>query len=269
MTRSSKARRQRIALITGASAGFGAEFARQLAADGYHLILTARRRHRLKELGDELHAKYGVRVLIETADLAEPGGVDKLLRFLDEKRIVPTLFVNNAGFGFHGAIVENTNEATRAMLHVNIVAATLLARSIAERMLARGRGGIINLASLAAYQPCPYTGVYGATKSYLYMFSESLREELHGTPIRVMALCPGMTRTEFHLNAGPPYRMQQESLFADVGDTVRECLLVYRRGKSVYVPGWKNRAAIQIQRFVPRSWVTRLAAWVLAPIGEK
>ena len=269
MTENRSARRKGFALITGASAGFGAEFARQLAAAGYHLVLTARRRDRLEKLGRELRARHGCRVLVETADLSNREGAGKIIRFLDERRIVPALFINNAGFGFHGRIVDNDADSTAAMLHVNMVAPTLLARSIASRMLDRGRGGIINVSSLAAFQPCPFTGVYGATKAYVYMFSESLRDELRETPVRVLALCPGMTRTEFHLNAGPPYRMQQESLFAEAGDVVRGCLQAYRAGKGVYVPGWKNRAVLQIQRILPRALGTRLSGWVLAPVGEE
>lgn len=262
-------RHKGIAFITGASSGLGAEFARQLANDGYHLILTARRGHRLKELREELMGRHGCRVLTVTADLSQADGVEKLLRFFDQRDLTPSLFVNNAGFGFHGRIVDNDSESTRAMVHVNVVAATLLARAMAARMLVRGRGGIINLSSLAAFQPCPYTGVYGATKAYLYMFSESLRAELRDTPIRVLTLCPGMTRTEFHLNAGPPYRMQQQALFAEAKDVVHTCLEAYNHGRSIVVPGGKNRLLLHMQRFLPRAVISRLAAWVLAPVGQQ
>jgi hypothetical protein len=184
-------------LITGASSGLGAEFARQLAAQGYALILVARRTERLEALADELRQKHGVTVEPLTADLANPADVQRLEeRLTDESSL--SLLVNNAGFGTTGKFASAEVNKQLEMIQVHVLAAVRLTRAALPGMIARRRGAVINVSSLAGFIPRGGSATYGATKAYLNSFSEALQLELKGTGVRVQALCPGYTYTEFH-----------------------------------------------------------------------
>ncbi|GIV59641.1 MAG: hypothetical protein KatS3mg043_0730 [Rhodothermaceae bacterium] len=187
----------RTALITGASSGIGAGFARRLAERGYNLILVARRADRLAELAEELQTRHGIEAEGLPADLATDEGIRRV-----EARIVDCdtldLLVNNAGFGTTGRFAEIDLAPQLAMIHVHVIAPVRLIRAALPGMMARGAGGIINVSSVSAFWPNAGSATYSATKAYLNAFSEALAHELRGTGVTVQALCPGFTRTEFH-----------------------------------------------------------------------
>lgn len=185
----------RTALVTGASSGIGAVYARYLARMGFDLVLVARREARLLALADELMQKYNVRAEVLVADLANVDDIATLeahIAVMDEL----CFLVNNAGFGLPGTFADNDISGSDAMIHVHVNASVRLTRAALPVMLARGRGAIVNVASLAAFYPVSGSATYAATKAYLKVFTEALHQELIGTGVRVQALCPGFTRTE-------------------------------------------------------------------------
>jgi len=184
-------------LITGASSGIGLELARLFAADGSDLVLVARRRERLEELSHELEQSQGIAAEVLVEDLASAAAPQAIFdRLQSEGRTIDVL-VNNAGFGAVGPVVEIGLGRQLEMLQVNVVALAHLTMLFLPGMLQRGRGGVLNVGSTAAFQPGPYMAMYYASKAFVLSFSEALAEELRGTPVRVCCLCPGPTRTEF------------------------------------------------------------------------
>ena len=224
------------ALITGASAGIGAEFARQLARAGYHLVLTARREERLRTLAEEIQARFPVQVEVLPADLDEPRDLERLeerIRALDDL----TLLVNNAGFGAGGGFARNPAKPELKMIRVHVLASVRLARAVLPGMLDRGHGAIINVSSMAGFVPMPGSATYGATKAYLNSFSETLRVELAGSGVRVQALCPGMTHTELHQAAGLREARIPRIAWMTAEYVVAESLKGLRENRTVVVPG--------------------------------
>jgi len=229
----------RTALITGASAGMGAEYARQLAAAGTNLILVARRLDRLSDLARELREKHAVTVDPFQADLATPEGVERV-----ESRIAGTetldLLINNAGFGGGpGSFAEREASHHLGLVQVHITTTVRLTRAALPGMVARGRGAIINIASIAAFSSLSGP-MYSGTKAFLVMFSENLQSELRGTGVSVQALCPGMTHTEFHEVARIDKAIVPKPLWMTAEKVVRISLRRLGRG-TVCVPGWKNK----------------------------
>jgi short-subunit dehydrogenase len=182
-------------LVTGASSGIGVEFARALHARGQSVVLVARRQERLAALARELGGEP--RALVLPADLAVEGAADSIRRRLDEQGLAIDGLVNNAGLGLTGAFAQQAPAALRSMCDVNVRAVVELTRAFVPGMLERRRGFVVNVASNAAFQPIPYLGVYAATKAFVLSFSEALATELRGSGVRVQALCPGITATEF------------------------------------------------------------------------
>jgi hypothetical protein len=237
------------ALITGASAGLGAEFARQLAAQGTHLILTARRLERLQSLADELMAQHGICAEVLPADLSDPAGVENVVAKI---RATPDLelLVNNAGYSVSDRFSDGDLQKHLDMIQVHVQASVILARAALPSMQARQYGGIINVASVAAFFPAGNT-TYTATKAYLVNFSQALQIELLDSGIHVQALCPGFTYTEFHDT--PELKDFRRSsippLFWLTADhVVRTSLKDLRRGKVVSVPGWTYAAVVPFAR---------------------
>ena len=251
------------ALITGASAGIGAAIARELAAGGTNLVLTARRRDRLAGLATELSSKHSIRTLACVADLAQPAGPEQIFSFTKEKNIAIDLLVNNAGFGaygeFHKALLDRLIEMTK----VNVTAVVHLTRLYLPGMIARGSGDILIVASTAAFQAVPYISTYAATKVFDLHFAEGLAEEVRQYGIRVCALCPGSTETEFFQVAGQRNhtRRAPESpqKVAHVG------LAALAAGKSSVISGFKNWMGAETVRMVPRRTVARVAASIFRP----
>jgi len=251
------------ALVTGASAGLGEEFAIQLADLGVtHLALTARRADRLEELKACLiAANPSLRVDTIPADLADPSGVTNLIAELDKRGFSPDILINNAGFGDIGTFETSDPAKIESMLAVNIVALTRLTRWALPGMLAKQAGWICNVGSTAGLIPLPTFAVYAATKAYVNSFSEALRIELHGSGVRVIALCPGPVETEFGQVAS---RENSKRKFAPPAflcvsktDVVRETLTALARGRGRLIPGLMVRFPMLLAESTPR-WILRL-----------
>jgi short-subunit dehydrogenase len=243
-----------VALITGASAGLGAEFARQLARRGMRLVLAARRKDRLEALAGELGNARAVE-----ADLSEAGSADRLLADVEAAGEHVDLLVNNAGFGLKGRFAELDAARQRQMIDLNIGALTDLCRAVAPGMIESKAGGIINVASTAAFQPGPGMAVYFATKAYVLSFTEALHEELKPHGIKVSALCPGPTRTEFGAVAGFGDKGAFDRYSADAASVVRAGLEGLDSNRAVVVPGLLNKVGAASTRFVPRPLVRKIA----------
>jgi uncharacterized protein len=231
------------ALVTGASSGIGAVFARQLAQQGYDLVVLARREDRLRALADEFQRNYGTRVEVLPADLSDPADVERVAQQVAEMEDLE-LLVNNAGYGVGGRFSEIDARKNMDNVQVNLVAPVRLARAVLPGMIRRGRGGIINVSSVASFLPAAGNHTYGATKNYLNFLSESLRMELEGTGVRVQALCPGYTHTEFH-DADPGYKSTIPGiLWLNAEDVVAESLRGLREGRLYVVPGAIYKLAV-------------------------
>lgn len=238
------------ALITGASSGIGAEFARQLAASGYDVVLTARREDRLQALGRELQAQHGIAASTLVADLASDEGIAALEQAITELPALD-LLVNNAGFGVTGAYSRADVEPQLAMLHVHVQAPMRLVRAVLPGMLARRRGGIINVASVAGFMGLPGNVTYSATKAYLINFSRGLAAEVGGRGVRVQALCPGFTVTEM-TDRSVIERYARSRLLRLAWSrpefVVSSSLAALQRGKVVCVPGLLNQTLALVAR---------------------
>lgn len=246
------------ALITGASSGMGEGFARALAADGHALILTARRGERLEALASELRAK-GSTVHVFTADLAEPDAASRLLAEIEAAGLTIDTLINNAGFGLQGAFAETDAAAQLGMIDLNCRALVALAHGVLPQMIARGSGGILNIASVAAFQPGPWMAVYYASKAFVLSFSEALHEEVKAKGVGVAALCPGPTRTEFADIAGLGSSPLFQRFAGDADAVVRDGLKALSTNQAVKVSGAMNLAMAQGIRFTPRFLARRIA----------
>ncbi len=227
------------ALVTGASSGLGAEFARQLASRGMHLVLVARRRELMEELATELLTQHGTHCLVMVSDLSEPGEPRRILSDLAAKGIAIELLVNNAGFGIVGEADATDVDRVLNMVRLNVSATVDLTHRLLPDMLARGHGAILNVSSLSAFQPVAYMGAYAASKAFVLHFSESLHCELKERGITVTAVCPGVTRTAFFDIAGAPGWLQKHAAL-DVDYVVKKSLQALASRRQCYVPGWRN-----------------------------
>ncbi|MGQ0766148.1 MAG: SDR family NAD(P)-dependent oxidoreductase [Gemmatimonadota bacterium] len=243
-----------IALITGASDGLGREFARLYAADGYDLILVARREGVLRELAIELEA-FGARSTIVGADLASAAECERVLAVASDQRDRITALVNNAGLGTLGWFHEIPVDSQRNLIDVNISALTHLARGVLPWLRAKGRGHIMNLGSVASFQPGPLMAVYYASKAYVLSFSEALSNECHGTGVTVTAVCPGPTSTGFQRAAGISPRARSGGAPAmHAAEVAGMAYRATKRGKPVVLIGARNVLGAFLGRHLPRSW---------------
>jgi uncharacterized protein len=243
------------ALITGASAGIGREFARQLARRAKSLILIARREQRLNDLRDELNQQYpNVAVSVRKTDLADLAHMNELLAWLDHEGIEVHLLINNAGLGDCGAFSTSDPIRNEQMTLVNIVALTTLTRHLLPRMIARQRGGILNVSSSAGFLPIPDFAVYAATKAYVTSFSEALRAELRGTGVSVCSLCPGPVHTEFQEVAKRPGAQPDtgpEFVFVSAEEVVRDALAALEADRPLVIPGFPMKLGMFLVRITP------------------
>ena len=246
------------ALITGASSGIGKAFAERLACDGYDVVLVARRRDRLEALAINLRDSCGVSVDVFPADLANSGDlhmVEKRVR--DDSSL--DLLVNNAGFGKIGAYGDLDVEIEDKEIRLNILALVRLTHAAIPGMVARQQGAIINVSSIVAFLPVPFLATYSATKAYVNTFTEAVHEELKGTGVKIQALCPGRTHTEFHERAGidttdhPSKGMTSEAV-------VDASLGALQQNKVICVPGFTNRLNASIMSLLPRAFLRKMAA---------
>lgn len=254
------------ALITGASSGIGAEFARQLAGRGHAVTLVARREEHLERLAAELRTAHGVAADVLVADLRTARGRDSVVSVLRGR--APWLVVNNAGYGGRGALAELDASRELAEVQVNVVAVHQLSLAALPGLVAEQGGGIVNVASTAAFQPLPYMATYAATKAFVLAFTEAMAEELRGTGARAMALCPGPVQTEFHSIAGTA-ESTYERLSKPASMTAQQCvtdaLRSFDRGAAVCIPGVLNHALTAGPRLAPRFVVRRVVGRIFQP----
>jgi short-subunit dehydrogenase len=252
-------------LVTGASGGLGAEFARQLAARGSDLVLVARSADRLAALAEELQAKHRVTVTTLPTDLSLAEEVSRVAAVTATAGI--HVLVNNAGFGTYGAFAELDAGREHAEMMVNAVAAVDLVHAALPGMLARRSGGIITVASSIAFQPSPRQAVYGATKAFSLAFSEALWAETRGSGVRILALCPGPVATGFTVGLGDQAAISSiiYRRTARPADVVQACLRGFDHDAMTVIPGLRSRFLAQGHRFFPRTVMARMAGRMLAP----
>jgi short-subunit dehydrogenase len=241
-----------VALITGASAGLGVDFARQLAAKGRRFVLAARRKDRMDALALELGNARAIGI-----DLSEAGATSRLMADLAEHGEHVELLVNNAGFGLTGRFADLDGQRQRQMIDLNCGALVELAHAVLPGMIDRKSGAILNVASTAAFQPGPGMAVYFATKAFVLSFSEALHEEVKAQGVKVSALCPGPTATEFGDVAGFGPSNPSSKLAAASAPVVEAGLAGLERNQAIVVPGAMNKATAQAHRFLPRAVVRR------------
>ncbi|MFI9720443.1 SDR family NAD(P)-dependent oxidoreductase [Streptomyces sp. NPDC052396] len=245
------------ALITGATAGIGAAFARRLAADGHDLILVARDEKRLHEHATELHDRHRVEAEVLRADLSQEEGIAAVEARLSDRKRPVDLLVNNAGFGNKGRFLEVPVADELTMLRVHCEAVLRLTMAAARGMRERRRGGVVNVASVAAFVP---RGTYGASKAWVVQFTQGAARDLAGSGVRLMALCPGFVRTEFHQRAGMGTDNIPGWMWLDADRLVDAALRDLARGKSLSVPDPRYKALTGLSKLVPRGALGRVSS---------
>lgn len=248
-------------LITGASSGIGAAFARKLAKRGRNVLLVARSEDKLIALCNELGRVSGIRAQYVVMDLTEDDAPARLFEETDKRELQIEMLVNNAGFGSMGDFGALNLARELEMIDLNVKSLVVLTHRFLGPMRERRQGTIINVASTAGFQAVPFMATYAASKAFVLSFSEALWEENRPYGIHVMALCPGVTDTDFFAASGidrPPMRTVQTA-----EEVVDAALRGLARGKSVVISGWTNWLTVEAERFVPRSFVTKLAARAL------
>ncbi len=239
-------------LITGASSGFGEEFARQYAAQGHPLVLVARRVDRLQALAEMLRRQHHIDVVVEPLDLSEIDAVPQLHRRLQEQGIAIDILINNAGHGLQGPFVDSPLDATLAMVQLDVASLTAVTHVFAQDMRARGRGKILLVASLLAYQGVQNFAVYAAAKAYVLRLGEALHRELKRDGITVTTLCPGMSDTGFAAAAKQKLTPALKLLMMQPAPVVRTGIRALQAGRISVVAGWANRALVALTWATPR-----------------
>ena len=257
------------ALVTGASAGIGRALAEELGAGGANLVLTARRKERLEELAARLREKYRIRAEVFAADLADGNAPEKIFAFTKAKGIEVELLINNAGFGRYGEFPSAETARLLEMVQVNCSAVVHLTRLYLPEMVARRRGSVMILASTASFQSVPYLSTYAATKAFDLLFAEGLAEEMKPYGIRVCALCPGSTESEFHDVAGQTEVAASMKNQETAEKVARTGLRALAAGKSYVISGMGNYLGAHSQRLAPRRMVSRIIAGMFRPKNRR
>jgi short-subunit dehydrogenase len=259
--------RKRTALITGASAGLGEAFATQLAAQGANLVLVARSADKLTRLAETLRIAHKIPVTVLPADLSSAEAVDHLVAEIKTRALTIDILVNNAGIGLFENFLATSSAQQTQQVDLNIRALVSLTHAFAPGMVAARRGGIINLASTAAFQPLAGAAVYAASKSFVLLFSEALALELDGTGVSVTAACPGPVATDFFANMNPTL---QRSQMDQPNAVVRDILHAFDQGKRVVYPGkFSNRLSTWGARLLPRNTILRLAVATTSKLNHQ
>jgi len=247
------------ALVTGASAGLGAELASLFAKDGHDVVLVARRRDKLEEIAQSL-AQHGIKTHVLAEDLADEGAPKRIFDELASRRVEIDFLVNNAGFGSNGAFAELDEKRELEMVQVNVTALVHLTRLFLPGMLARKSGHILNLGSTAGFQPGPFMAVYYASKAFVNSFTEALAYELRGTGVTATVSCPGATATEFSQVAGNDRSRLFKMGAMTAHEVAEHAYRAMMRGDVIAIPGARNKVALQSLRVAPRGVVRWLAA---------
>jgi uncharacterized protein len=257
---------ERRALVTGASSGIGEAFARALARRGTPLVLVARRAERLAQLARDLGGPE--RAAVVALDLTRPDAGAALEAELARRHLEVDLLVNNAGAGLTGRFVELPLDRLLAQVDLNARAVVELTRRFLPGMIARGSGGVINVASTSAFQPVPFLAVYAASKAFALSFTEALAGELRGTGVVAQALCPGLTESEFHQVAGTDRVLFTRTPAMRAADVAERSLDALARRRRRVIPGWRDRLVLRAQSLVPRAVVRRVAGELFRPREE-
>jgi hypothetical protein len=250
----------RTALVTGASSGLGVSFARELAAAGADLVITARRGAQLDSLAKELREKHGIRVDTIVLDLSEPGSPERLFAKTEGEGRAIDVLINNAGGGIHRDFVDIPWEQTARQIQLNVVSLTELTHRFVRVMLERERGHVLNIASIGAYTPSPTYATYSAGKAYVRDFTEAIAYELRNTPVRVCCLCPGGTLTEFHQASGHALSGAFKATFMSADSCASIGLSALFGGRRNVVSGLSNKLMMQMLRLMPRRWMIWMTA---------
>lgn len=255
-------------LITGASAGIGTEFARQMAERGYNLTLAARRIDRLTELAASLEDSFGVRATAVACDVTDPQQRRELLESIEARGDHVDILINNAGIGTENKFLEDPTELQIQQIEVNVVALTALTHQLIPGMVERGAGAVLNVASTAGFQPMPRQAVYAATKAYVLSFSQALSQELRGSGVSITALCPGPTRTEFFGDKQAELEADSPSwAWQNADDCAREGIEAMFKQRRVQIPKAVNKVGALSAKVTP----SRITVEVLDrfwPVGK-
>lgn len=252
------------ALVTGASSGIGAEFARQLGAENLDLVLIARRADRLEALAAEIGQKAGVSCHLIARDLSRPEAPRQVFEQTELLGLQIDWLINNAGFGTDGYFATLPLEREMEQIQLNVTTLMSLTHLYLSGMLARKQGKIVNVGSVGAFVPTPYMATYSGTKAFVLSFSEALASELAGTGVSLLVLCPGATKTEFQDVAGVSGKLPAFS-FMSAESVAQQAIAAAKRGERLFVPGWMNKAAVVSTRFTPRRILARMAGAMFHP----
>jgi short-subunit dehydrogenase len=253
-----------VALVTGASAGIGEEFARQLAARGNDLVLVARDRARLEALAKEVSDAHGAHAEVLPADLTN----GEQLAVVEERARNVDMLINNAGYGTFGNFYELDLSVETRQVHLNVLALMRLTHAAARGMAARGRGAILNVSSLAGFQPGPMNATYGATEAFIISFTEAVHEEMKGTGVSVSVLCPGFTHTEFQERANAPASDVPGFMWQNAPEVAQAGLDGVAKNKAIIIPGGLNKVLGTFSNMTPHAVTRRLGAAVLKRAGH-
>lgn len=251
------------AVVTGASSGIGAAFARALRARGHKVVLVARRQDRLSQMAAELGGpEWAATVAL---DLAAPGAPSRLVEEIARRGLKLDLWVNNAGVGHSGLFHEEPMPVVLGMIDLNVRALVELTRLVLPPMVAERRGGILNVVSMSAFQPVPYLSVYAATKAFVLSFTEGVASEIEGTGVVLQALCPGNIPTEFQQVAGTSEAAYSKTPAMSADDVAAASLRAFEARRVTVIPSLKDRMTVALQGFVPRAVVRRIAGRLFRP----
>jgi len=248
-------------LITGASSGIGLAFAKVFAQEGHDLVLVARRRERLEAIKTEIESTTGRDVLVVIEDLSLDGSAQRLVSALGNKQI--DVLVNNAGSGDTGLFAETSLEKTQSMMQLNMSSLVALTRLLLPSMIERGKGGVLNVASIAAFVPGPTMSVYFASKAFVLSFSEALANELHGSGVSVTTVCPGATSTEFDRQAGTYWGDDYHKGLPTAQVVAEFGYKAFVQGKQLAIHGQKNRLLLLLARFLPHALIANVVRKML------
>ena len=242
-------------LITGASSGIGAEIARHLAARGLGVTLVARREERLQELADELVEAHGIEAEVVTGDVSKERSRRAIFNEVEQRGLTVEVLVNNAGFGSGGRFTQLDAAKETSMVQTNVEAVVALTRHYLPQMAERGRGAVLNVASLIAFQPVPFQATYGATKAFVLSYTDALHEEMRGTGVTVTAVCPGPVHTEFGEQGGFGGADERipDALWLEADRVARDAVKALESGDRITVPGPHNQLAALWGQHLPRS----------------
>jgi uncharacterized protein len=258
----------RTALVTGASSGLGVSFARALAASGADLVITARRGAQLDSLAKELREQHGIKVHTIVLDLSEPGSPEQLFAKTEGEGRAIDVLINNAGGGIHRHFVDIPWDQTARQIQLNVTSLTELTHRFVRAMLERGRGHVLNVASVGAYTPTPTYATYSAGKAFVRDFTEAIAYELRDTPVRVCCLCPGLTKTEFHLASGHELAPMVKATTMSADRCAAIGLSALFAGRRNVVSGLANKLTMQLLRLMPRRWMIWMTALTMGKPAE-